>query len=104
MYRRVSHRKSAWDVRINDLKATDALRTTCLCGGGPWLIATHWLHDKHAPLERVQCVIDGLRCPSCGRRGLISYVWVRASLRDGDPPPPPPVPGAFGSLAEPEER
>ena len=66
-------------VRLEDVRATDAVDAECLGCGRMWRIAPHRLHARFQSYARLQQIGKEMRCTVCD--GDVPIVWnvVRAS-------------------------
>lgn len=69
-----------YQVRLEDMAATDCVFARCLACDRTWRIATHRLHDRYPAYERLLDITREMKCP-CGAVGE-QFVWhvLRASI------------------------
>jgi DNA-directed RNA polymerase subunit RPC12/RpoP len=66
-------------LRLEDLQATDAIEVECPACRRRALVATHRLHDRFAPIERLTQICRRMRCRRCGGSGGMGWNVVRAA-------------------------
>lgn len=65
-------------VRLEDMKASDALFARCHACGRAWRIAPHRLHDRFHASERLVEIGRLMRCPQCKNGAAMDWHVVRA--------------------------
>ena len=66
-------------IRLGHLQASDALLARCDACGRAWRIATHRLHERFHPYERLVEIGRQMRCTQCRTGAAISWHVLRAS-------------------------
>lgn len=77
LYRRVTI-AARYELRLEDLQASDAVAAQCGACGKEWLIATHRLHDRFKPYERMVKIGEQMRCKHCGTGSAMAWYVMRA--------------------------
>jgi hypothetical protein len=68
-----------YNLRLEDLLASDAVEVDCLACRRRALVATHRLHDRFAGFERMTQICRRMRCRRCGSTGEMGWNIVRAT-------------------------
>ena len=68
-----------YSIRLEDVRATDAIDAECLGCGRTWRIAPHRLHDQYQSYMRLQHIGKEMRCTNCGADSAMIWNVVRAS-------------------------
>ena len=67
-----------YNLRLEDLQASDAIEVECLNCRRRGLIATHRLHDRFDGVERMVNIAHRMRCQGCGSSGAMMWHVVGA--------------------------